>query len=422
MDAALRGLGLAAGAAPRRWFVPGRIEVLGKHTDYGGGRSLLCAIGRGFCVSAAPRSDRTVRIADAGRGLTGEVSARRGPRPVGDGLDGVRADGGVAPRAELSGSAAGRRHRLRERPAARVGNVELERARGRPLHGALGRERAAGTPRVRRRDPRARGPRRLPRLPRERARASALSAGDRGVGTFGGSEDQTAILCCRAGEIAQYAFCPVRHERSMPLERDWSFVVASSGVASDKTGDARESYNRLSLAVSAILALWNRSTGRHDESLFAALTETPDAPARIRSLLRLLPVEGFSREFLGGAARPVRWRRRSASSPPSATCSPGARSAWWATSWTARRRSPSRRSATRCPRRLRSRGWPASSARPRPRHSAAASAAACGRSCGRRTPTRSGAAGPIATRRRFRRSTEQSRFFVTRPGPAVVAL
>jgi len=86
----------------------------------------------------------------------------------------------------------------------------------------------------------------------------------------------------------------------MPLESDWSFVVGSSGVAADKTGAARQSYNRLSLAVSAILALWNRSTGRHDESLHAALSETPDAPARIRSLLRLLPVEGFSREFLGG--------------------------------------------------------------------------------------------------------------------------
>ena len=24
-----------------RWFVPGRLEVLGKHTDYMGGRSLL---------------------------------------------------------------------------------------------------------------------------------------------------------------------------------------------------------------------------------------------------------------------------------------------------------------------------------------------------------------------------------------------
>ncbi|MGH9364023.1 MAG: galactokinase family protein, partial [Thermoanaerobaculia bacterium] len=29
-------------AQMRRWFVPGRIEVRGKHTDYAGGRSLLC--------------------------------------------------------------------------------------------------------------------------------------------------------------------------------------------------------------------------------------------------------------------------------------------------------------------------------------------------------------------------------------------
>src|SRR5690606_7084874 len=29
------------------FFVPGRIEVLGKHTDYAGGRSLLAAVNRG---------------------------------------------------------------------------------------------------------------------------------------------------------------------------------------------------------------------------------------------------------------------------------------------------------------------------------------------------------------------------------------
>ena len=35
------------------FFVPGRIEVLGKHTDYAGGRSLLCAAEQGFCLVAA---------------------------------------------------------------------------------------------------------------------------------------------------------------------------------------------------------------------------------------------------------------------------------------------------------------------------------------------------------------------------------
>ena len=31
----------SSSAEVRRYFVPGRIEVLGKHTDYAGGRSLL---------------------------------------------------------------------------------------------------------------------------------------------------------------------------------------------------------------------------------------------------------------------------------------------------------------------------------------------------------------------------------------------
>ena len=48
------------------WYhVPGRIEVLGKHTDYAGGRSLVCATEQGMAVETAPRADRTVRIVDA---------------------------------------------------------------------------------------------------------------------------------------------------------------------------------------------------------------------------------------------------------------------------------------------------------------------------------------------------------------------
>ncbi len=50
--------GAGADGRPRReaaFFVPGRIEVLGKHTDYAGGRSLLCAAEQGFCLVAAAR-------------------------------------------------------------------------------------------------------------------------------------------------------------------------------------------------------------------------------------------------------------------------------------------------------------------------------------------------------------------------------
>jgi len=40
------------GAGTMQPFVPGRIEFLGKHTDYAGGRSLLCAIDRGIAAVA----------------------------------------------------------------------------------------------------------------------------------------------------------------------------------------------------------------------------------------------------------------------------------------------------------------------------------------------------------------------------------
>ena len=58
------------GAPERAWWVPGRIEVFGKHTDYAGGRALVSAVTRGFGVVAAARQDRTVTVTDAWRGYS----------------------------------------------------------------------------------------------------------------------------------------------------------------------------------------------------------------------------------------------------------------------------------------------------------------------------------------------------------------
>jgi len=44
------------------FYVPGRIEMCGKHTDYAGGRSLLCATTKGFCIASSPRDDAEVHI------------------------------------------------------------------------------------------------------------------------------------------------------------------------------------------------------------------------------------------------------------------------------------------------------------------------------------------------------------------------
>ncbi len=299
VDAALRTLAGPAVVADARWFVPGRIEVLGKHTDYAGGRSLLCTVGRGFCVAASARADRRVRITDAGRGVSAEVALDAGAAPAADGwvvyaqtvatrlaqnFAGPLRGADIAFASDLPGAsglssssalvvglftALGDRNELASRPEYRANIRSAE-----DLGGYLGCL--------------------------ENGRSFGALSGDRGVGTFGGSEDQTAILCCRVGELAQYGFCPVRHERSVGLEEDWSFVVASSGVASDKTGGVRERYNRLSLATTAILELWNRSTGRSDASLFAAATSGSDVPERIRQLVAMFPAPGFDAEFLVG--------------------------------------------------------------------------------------------------------------------------
>src|SRR5262249_51449130 len=81
----------------------------------------------------------------------------------------------------------------------------------------------------------------------ENGQSFGTLAGDRGVGTFGGSQDHAAILCARPRALCQYSFAPVRFERNVPLPKDHVLVIASSGVIAEKTVSAREKYNSVSL-------------------------------------------------------------------------------------------------------------------------------------------------------------------------------
>ncbi len=84
----------------------------------------------------------------------------------------------------------------------------------------------------------------------------------------------------------------------MPLPREWTFVVGVSGVAADKTGNAKESYNRASLAARAVKELWNEATGRADATLAEAAAAGPDAADRIRDVLRYRQHPDFPPELL----------------------------------------------------------------------------------------------------------------------------
>lgn len=281
----------------RRWFVPGRIEVLGKHTDYAGGRSLICTTGRGFCVVAVPRADRVLRIVDVGRGLTAEVALDPDLAPEASGWP-VYAQA-VASRvarnfpgdlhgAEIAFASDLPRASGLSSSSALVVSLFLAVSDLNDLHRHPGYAAAI-------RQPEDLGDY-LGGV--ENGRPFGALDGNAGVGTLGGSEDQVAILCSRAGRLGQFTFAPARREREIALPDDWSFVIGASGIPADKTGDARDRFNELALAPAAILELWNRSSKRSDRSLLAAAAAVPDLSERIHNLLRIVPVQGYSPDTL----------------------------------------------------------------------------------------------------------------------------
>ncbi|MGH7592756.1 MAG: galactokinase family protein, partial [Gemmatimonadales bacterium] len=266
------------------WWVPGRIEVLGKHTDYGGGRSLVCAVERGFHVLAGPRDDDVVRIVDASTGAATVIPFRDDaePRPghwtdypitvvrrlARDFPDAHRGMNAVIrsslPSASgLSSSSALVIASFLPLAAFNALASTTTWARmigdGDALAGYLGAV--------------------------ENGRAFGDLPGDRGVGTHGGSEDQTAILRSVPRQLLQYHFVPVTHEATIALPDGWQFVVAMSGVHAAKGGAVQVRYNALADDVATLLATWRDHTGRTDQSLFAALQSAPDAGDVLASVI-----------------------------------------------------------------------------------------------------------------------------------------
>jgi galactokinase len=87
-------------------------------------------------------------------------------------------------------------------------------------------------------------------------------------------------------------------EKEIPLPKDLTLVIGCSGVKADKTGNALEAYNRISLAARKILDLWRSATGSGDASLAAALASEPGAAERMRKILSNSTHREFPRELL----------------------------------------------------------------------------------------------------------------------------
>jgi galactokinase len=70
------------GSAPRLFLAPGRVNLIGEHTDYNDGFVLPLAIDRVTIVAAAPRADRVVRAFSTAMNTEVEVNLEDLPHPL----------------------------------------------------------------------------------------------------------------------------------------------------------------------------------------------------------------------------------------------------------------------------------------------------------------------------------------------------
>ena len=295
-------LGLTAQLKPQsqlihRWFVPGRLEFLGKHTDYCLGRSILGAIDRGICFCVSARSDTRLRMLDAQNGSITEldVSTSAGTKPHGWSVYPAtvarRLAGMVS--APMRGADVAF---ISDLPAAAglssssclIVGFYLALAQS---NAELFASEHIGLPQ----DPVALGDF-LGCI--ESGRAWRDHGADTGVGTRGGSQDHTAILCSTPGKLTAFDFYDSRTIGSVALPDDLTFAIAVSGVSAHKTGSAGAAYNRVSKRAATCVQLWQDFTHRPGECMEAIFRSGPESIQAARQALRQSKSKEFSAQSL----------------------------------------------------------------------------------------------------------------------------
>jgi galactokinase len=325
--------GAAKDAAARAFFVPGRIEVLGKHTDYAGGRSLIAAAEQGICLVAVPREDAVIRATALDMQVPSQSEPSRGGSPdpprerCGYGPDSaagaagqetrraeLRCNGGHPSLVEFTISPdlsppAGHwsnylmtvARRLAKNFFGNLRGADIAFAGDLPVAAGMSSSSAlvvacflalAAVNRLREREEFHGNIATAEDLAEylgavENGQTFRRLVGDMGVGTFGGSEDHTAMFCSEAGMLAQYSYYPTRLERRLPMPAGHVFAIASSGIAAEKTGAAMEKYNHASRLAAEVARVWRGATGRGDPHIAAALAsaDTAISAERMRAAL-----------------------------------------------------------------------------------------------------------------------------------------
>jgi galactokinase len=232
----------------REYFVPGRVELVGKHVDYAGGRSLTMATELAIHARATTIDEPIIRV----RRAAGEVAMDVALSPNAKAIN-VRSSAYV--------TAVARRF-ARDFPHARKG-VAIELQSTLPTSAGLSSSTALivtlAMAFVDANDL-ANDARWLAAIPTPIAFAeyvAAIETGeafgdfppDGGVGVRGGAQDHVAIVCAEEGSVGQFSYLPAVLERRIPWPEDIVLAIGVSGVHATKTGNAQAAYNRLADAM-----------------------------------------------------------------------------------------------------------------------------------------------------------------------------
>jgi galactokinase len=310
-------------------WVPGRIELVGKHVDYAGGESLVVAVERGIVLGMAPRAESGVRILDLDRGEEwrwrdqdrADPSEPPGPsepprlrtargwgrypetlvRRLEADFPGVLATGGVTlaftnslPTASGMSSSSAFLVALWMGLAARYGEaltgwgeaedpcalaaylaaVESGRPFERPDRGTRPQAPDGGTTEGGSTDG---------------ATTTGGGGTTAGVGTEGGAQDHAAILCSAPGSILHLSYRPLEMRGRVELPKGWTFVVGVSGVRAAKATGAKDRFNALSREAEQLAATWRAETGRTEPHLGAIVAARETVPAHTLESLRANP-------------------------------------------------------------------------------------------------------------------------------------
>lgn len=233
---------------PREYFVPGRVELVGKHVDYAGGRSLTVATELAIRARATTIAEPVIRVRRGAGEVAMTVALSPDAKPT-------------TVRSSTYVTAVARRF-ARDFPHARKG-VAVELQSNLPTSAGLSSSTALVVTLAMAfvdandltSDERWRGA-----VPTPIAFAEYVAAietggaygdfpADGGVGVRGGAQDHVAIVCAEEGSAGQFSYLPPRLERRIAWPEDHVIAIAVSGVHATKTGNAQAAYNRLADAM-----------------------------------------------------------------------------------------------------------------------------------------------------------------------------